>query len=101
MQKLISANRLRDGTVVYLAALGEWVTDIATAAVFTSAETYEAGKATAQEAVSANLIVDPLAVDITDCAGERRATTLRNMIRALGPTINFKASSPAAAAARG
>lgn len=100
MQKIISANRLRDGLVVYLGRYGEWVTDIAAAAVFASEEAYESGRASARHAVAANFVLDVLDVDITDRAGERRATTLRNMIRALGPTIDFKASASSAEAAR-
>ena len=101
MQQIISANRLTDGLVVYLGAYGEWVTDIAAATVFDTEEGREAAKAKAQHALTANFIIDPLVVDITDGGGARRATTLRNTIRAQGPTINFRTSSPTAESARG
>ncbi len=100
MLRIISANRLRDGIVVYLGPRGDWVADLASAAVFTSEEACEAGWAKTRQAVADNLVLDPLCVDVTECTEGRRATTLRNAIRALGPTIDFKVSSPAAEAAR-
>jgi len=98
MQQIISANRLRDGLVVYLGPGGEWVTDIAEALVFTSDEACAAGRVKAQHAVAANVVLDPLVVDLAEESDARTATTLRNRIRAFGPTVDFKPSSPAAAA---
>lgn len=96
MLRVISANRLQDGIVVYLGAHEDWVTDIGEAALFTSEAACDAGWGKARHAMAANFIVDPLIVDVTEGAEGRHATTLRNAIRALGPTVNFKGSSPAA-----
>ncbi|MGB8277729.1 MAG: DUF2849 domain-containing protein [Methylovirgula sp.] len=96
MLRVISANRLQDGIVVYLGAHGDWVTHIGEAMLLTSEAACEAGWAKARHAMAANFIVDPLTVDVTEGAEGRRATTLRNAIRAFGPTINFQTSSPAA-----
>jgi hypothetical protein len=96
MLRVISANRLRDGIVVYLGPEGDWVDTIGAAALFTSETACEAASAKAKAAIAANLIVDPLIVDVIEGANGRRATTLRNAIRAFGPTIDFQTSSPAA-----
>jgi hypothetical protein len=95
MLRVISANRLRDGIIVYLGPHGDWVTEIGAATLLTSEAACEAGQAKARAAMAANLIVDPLMVDVTEGAEGRRATTLRNAIRAFGPTIKFQTSSPA------
>lgn len=97
MQRVLSANRLRDGVIVYLGPYGDWVTRIEDAALFTTeAASEEAATARARHALAANEIVDPLMVEVTQDSDGRRTTTLRNAIRALGPTVNFKGSAPAA-----
>lgn len=96
MQRVLSANRLRDGVIVYLGPYGDWVSRIEDAALFTTEATVEAATAKARHALAANEIVDPLLVEVTEDEDGRRATTLRNAIRALGPTVNFKGSAPAA-----
>ncbi|HEY5226507.1 MAG TPA: DUF2849 domain-containing protein [Methylovirgula sp.] len=96
MLRVISANRLRDGIVVYLGSHGEWVTDFADAVLLTSEEACESGQAQARASLAANVIVDPLLVDVVESTEGRRATTLRNAIRAAGPTVEFQTSSSAA-----
>jgi hypothetical protein len=96
MQRVLSANRLRDGIIVYLGPHEDWVTGIDDAALFTTEAASEAATARARHALAANEIVDPIMVEVTQDGDERRATTLRNAIRALGPTVNFKGSAPAA-----
>jgi hypothetical protein len=96
MQRILSANRLRDGVIVYLGPHGDWVSHIGDATLLTSEAASEAALAKAKQALAANLIIDPLMVDITEDDEGRRATTLRNAIRAAGPTVNFKGSAPAA-----
>jgi hypothetical protein len=89
MLNVVSANRLIDGTVVYLDPQGNWVEQLEAAAVFTSDADCEAGLETAQAAVGANLVVDPFAVAIVEDGNGRRAASLRDAIRALGPTIQY------------
>lgn len=96
MLRVMSANRLADGTIVYLGPDGSWVTHIGEAARLTSDAASDAALAKARASVAANLVLDPLIIDVTDGAEGLRATTLRNAIRALGPTIKFKGSSQAA-----
>ncbi|HEY1736487.1 MAG TPA: DUF2849 domain-containing protein [Methylovirgula sp.] len=96
MLQVLSANRLRDGIIVYLSPSGDWRPQIGEAALFSSKEASEAALAKAHAAVAANLVIDPLIVDVTESPKGRTALSLRNSIRALGPTVKFRGSSTAA-----
>ncbi|GIL00437.1 MAG: hypothetical protein BroJett030_03360 [Alphaproteobacteria bacterium] len=87
--KLITANRLFDGAVVFLAAEG-WVADIARAAVLNAADAIEAGLAAATRAVADRHVVDVNVIEVTlDAAGLPVPVRLRERIRAFGPTVPF------------
>jgi sulfite reductase (NADPH) hemoprotein beta-component len=89
MSQLISANRLIDGLVVYTGRDGSWVHEFGEANIFTSKAEAEAALLLAQNDVKCNLIVDPCLVEVTEEASGLRAVTLRESIRARGPTIDF------------
>jgi hypothetical protein len=93
--KIISANRLADGIVVYAGHAGSWVERLNEALVFSSKEEAEAGLILAQGDVARNLIVEPFVVDVTQDAAGLRPATLRDSIRAHGPTIEFLPRRPA------
>jgi hypothetical protein len=94
--QVVSANRLSDGTVVYLDSQGNWVESLAAAAAFTSPAEVEAGLRQAQISVAANEVVEPFGVPVEQGADGLHAVSLRNAIRELGPTIAFKTSPTAA-----
>lgn len=83
---LISANRLHDGAVVWLDSRYQWVEALEHAHVFPE-DALEAAQAAAQEAVAANLIVDPVpqAAELTE-EGILPAT-FREQLRARGPSV--------------
>jgi hypothetical protein len=87
--QVISANRLTDGIVVYAGHGGAWIERLSEAKVFTSKAEADAGLAAAQKDKSGNLIVEPCLVDITGDERGIRPASLREMIRAHGPTIGF------------
>jgi hypothetical protein len=89
MPKVISANRLADGIVVYFGRDGSWFERLSQAEVFASKAEAEAGLLIAQNDAKRNLVVEPVVVEITDDASGLRAVTLREIIRARGPTIDF------------
>jgi hypothetical protein len=90
MLQIISANDLSDGMVVYFVVPGTWTRDIAQAKTFASESDVEAGLALAKGDVKNDLIVDPFAVDVTATASDGlEAVSLRNAIRAKGPTVSF------------
>jgi len=91
MLRVVSANRLADGVVVYAGREGAWLERLNDARVFASQEEAEAGLALAQADAARNLIVDPFLVEMTKDASGLRPASLREAIRAHGPTIDFLA----------
>ncbi|MDH5316571.1 MAG: DUF2849 domain-containing protein [Gemmatimonadota bacterium] len=84
---MVLANRLSDGRVVFLAAGGGWVEDIASGAV--AGDPGAAGRllAEAQLAESRNVVVEPYLIGIRHVAGQRQPIEWREVIRAAGPTV--------------
>jgi len=89
MSKVISANRLADGIVVYVAHDGSWCERLSEAKIFASKAEAEAGLLIAQSDAKQNLVVEPVVVEVTEDASGLRPVTLREAIRALGPTIDY------------
>src|SRR3984893_10022945 len=89
MPKVISANRLADGIVVYAGRDGSWFDRLCQAKIFASKAEAEAGLLVAQSDAKRNLVVEPVVVEVTEDASGLRAVTLREAIRARGPTIDF------------
>jgi sulfite reductase (NADPH) hemoprotein beta-component len=89
MPKVISANRLADGIVVYAGRDGSWPEQLSQAKIFASKAEAEAGLLVAQDDAKRNLVVEPVVVEVADDASGLRAVTLREAIRARGPTIDF------------
>ncbi|MGH6810903.1 MAG: DUF2849 domain-containing protein [Methylocella sp.] len=89
MPKVISANRLADGIVVYAGRDGSWFERLSQAKIFASKAEAEAGLFLAQNDAKRNLVVEPVVVEVTEEASGLRAVTLREAIRARGPTIDF------------
>ncbi len=87
--KIITANRLSDGVVVYLSADG-WSVRISGAAVLNAPDAIEAGLATAKRAIANREVVDVNAIDITlDDNRSPVPVRLRERIRAFGPTVGY------------
>jgi predicted NAD/FAD-binding protein len=83
---VVTANRLRDGTVVYRTAGNGWSTDLANAAVATTAD--EAKALLASAAGDGVAAVDPYVAPV-EFATDRRVLpgNLRERIRLDGPTF--------------
>lgn len=88
MQQVITANRLRDGIVVFVAPENRWVERLADAAVFTSVDASAAALQSAQKDVSSNAVLDIYAIDVLERGGVVRPAKLREAIRAQGPTVH-------------
>jgi hypothetical protein len=88
MQKVLTANRLSDGAVVYLGAGGwsEWIDAASVAADETAAADLEARGA---QAVAERQVVDPYLIDVISEGGHLAAARLRERIRAAGPTVRL------------
>lgn len=88
--KIISANRLADGIVVYFAEAGIWTPDIAQARRLGGEAELEPALALAKADEKRNLILDPFAVDVKEVDTKGlEAVSLRNAIRAKGPTVDY------------
>ena len=84
---MLLANWLTDGRVVFLAADGSWVDDIAAGAFSTAPEAAERLLAVGRDAEARNLVVEPYLIAVRDAAGQRRPVDWREAIRAAGPTV--------------
>lgn len=87
MPQIVSANRLSDGLVVFLASGDRWVESIGDAELFADKAAIDAGLARAQAAQAANLVVEILAVDVETTARGVEPKSMRDRIRAAGPTV--------------
>ncbi|MFZ5932082.1 MAG: DUF2849 domain-containing protein [Pseudomonadota bacterium] len=88
--QVITANRLRDGIVIYLQAHGDhhhWCENIRDASVFDAGDA-EAMLAQAAADVRENRIVDPYAIGVS---ADHTPLTQREAVRAGGPTIAYGA----------
>jgi hypothetical protein len=95
--KVITANRLVDGIVVYASRDDAWAERLAQAKVFASKADADEGLLLALEDAKRNLVVEPAVVEVIEDASGLRPATLRESIRAKGPTIDFRRRAPAIA----
>lgn len=89
MVKIVTANTLATGHVVFLAADGSWVDALDRAAAFEDAGAADGGLAAAQGDVQRGLIVDPFVTEKGPDKDGRPTMTLRDTVRAFGPTIRY------------
>jgi len=99
--QVITANRLRDGMVVYLAEAGSWTEDLTEAAVASIPDLAEALMDTARTAERNQIVVEPYAIDVArfeDADGQPtlRPVRYREFIRATGPSIRPDLVKPVA-----
>lgn len=86
--KVITANRLLNGDVVWLGDNGSWVERIALAKVFEGKEAAALGLAEGMEAERNQLVVSVYEMDVTAEDGVVVPVRLREKIRATGPTTH-------------
>lgn len=86
-EQVISANRLRDGLVVYLVADDSWSEDIGAGEIARDDDGAAALLARAEQAVSRQIVVDPYLIAVQESDGVLRPTKYREFIRATGPSV--------------
>ena len=84
--QVVSANRLDNGRVVYLAPSGQWISALSEAEVARDSETAESLLGRAESAIIEQVIIGPYLIDVT-AAGAIQHRRLREQIRATGPTV--------------
>lgn len=93
MAQILTANRLSDGEVVYLAADGAWVERLDAAHVLISDADGEAALGIGQAAERDLQVVHAYLFDITPA---RKPVKMREIIRAAGPTVRLDLGKQAA-----
>lgn len=85
--QIITANRLQDGLVVYLGAGDAWVARIEDAEVAQGKDAAAALLTRAEAPAQKTRVVGPYLMDVTLDDGTVRPASIREIIRALGPTV--------------
>ena len=88
MPKIITANMLATGAVVFLGPAGDWVRKVDEARLFPDSAAAGEGLAIGLRDAGSALVVDPFITD-RDPAAATEGMTLRDRIRAHGPTIRY------------
>ena len=86
---VITANRLRDGAVVWRGAAGNWSPHITAAAIHANGEQLTAGLAAALADEKIGRVIGVHEVEIETRGGQVLPTRLRERVRADGPTVSF------------
>lgn len=88
-EQIITANRLNDGLVVFLAEDGSWADSILDAHVLTNDEQLERRLAMANAAEQALIVVGPYEIEVAETeGGDIRPVRYRERIRAYGPSTH-------------
>ncbi|NQW00481.1 MAG: DUF2849 domain-containing protein [Rhodospirillales bacterium] len=88
-QQVITANRLNDGLVVFLASDGCWADSILDAQVLSDDTELDKRLTMANAAEQAKIIVGPYAIEVTEAEdGDVRPVRFRERIRAYGPSTH-------------
>lgn len=98
MMKVVTANRLRDGRVVFLSPKGAWALSIVQAALFEDKSALEEALLLAHHSIADNRIVDPYDVDVRIENNIPIPLRLRERIRTNGPTTGSDIDKTAVAA---
>ena len=89
MPQIVSANRLSDGIVVFLAKGDVWVERLADAEILADKAALDDGLGRARTAMANNLVVDVAPVEVKLTAQGPAPTHIRDKIRAAGPTVRL------------
>jgi hypothetical protein len=84
---VLTANRLHDGIVVYLAADGRWVESIENAVVARSPDGARALQEQGARDSAANLVVEPYLAEVAEAGGRLLPARMRERVRVEGPSI--------------
>ena len=93
VNKILTANLLRNGETVYYTAAGAWSRYVTEAKVATTADDADALAKIGAAAYAANLVVDVNVIDVTP-GGEVKPSHIREVIRATGPTVRTDLNKP-------
>ena len=92
---VVTANRLLDGAVVYMAPGGRWSARLDAALVDADGSGGDAMLALAERAVADGIVVGPYPIAVEADARGVRPRHIKEAIRAHGPTVRFGPGRPA------
>jgi hypothetical protein len=84
---ILTANRLRDGAVVFLNFDGDWVQTLAGAVIARSPDELRGLEARGVHDAARNLVVDPYLAEMREVAGALQPLRQRERLRLTGPSI--------------
>ena len=84
---VLTANRLADGTVVFLAPDGNWVESIEGAAIAQTAEEASALQAQGTHDAARNLVVEPYLAAVAGTGARPLPARMRERVRVEGPSV--------------
>jgi len=93
--KILTANNLRSGGVVFATSHGDWSPFISQALVCDDIATVEKLEISDRQAVSEQFIVEPFLIDVTVENGIPRPIRFREWLRVSGPSVRAEFSKPA------
>ena len=93
----ITAHRLTDGTVVYRGPDGGWSESVRGACVFTEREKADAALADAEKDIQAQIVIGVYLFEVAPDAETAAPASVREQIRAKGPTVRPDLGKQAAA----
>ena len=85
--QVFTANRLSDGVVVFLSGEERWL-EAPDATGVIDASAMETKMIAVAEAAAVAIVIDPYLITVTDENGEIRPVSLRERIRAYGPSTH-------------
>ena len=91
LRQVVTGNRLLDGVPVYFVGKGRWSTTLGDA-LHVAAETGENLLAAAQAGAPPHPVVTPYLIDAALAGGRIEPLSLRERIRAYGPTASYRRS---------
>ena len=92
----VTASQLREGAVVYRRADGSWAENFGDAEVLHAKEAADAALTKANDDVKARIVVAAYLFEITEEDGQPVPASVREKIRAKGPTIRLDLGKQAA-----
>ena len=84
---ILTANRLGDGTVVFLDPAGTWKETVAEAAVARTPDEAKALEARGARDAARNMVVDPYLAEVREIGWRIEPIRYRERVRAGGPTV--------------
>lgn len=99
--QVVTANRLGDGIVVYLAEGGAWIEDIGASRIARGEDEGKTVLGIGEQAARDSKVVAPYLIEVKDEAGRIVPTRYREWLRAFGPSSHPEFGRPQTAVAGG